>query len=48
MACCKVLARKSADIEPSDKEKLVGDVTGDGKVNVTDVMAICKILASKA
>ena len=48
MACCKVLARKSAGRQPSRDEVLRGDLTGEGGVTITDVMAICKLLAAKA
>ena len=48
MAACKVLARKSADQQPTPDEVLRGDVNGDTYVTITDIMAICKILAERA
>ena len=48
MAACKVLARKSAHIDPTPAEILAGDLTGEGAVTITDIMAICKVLASRA
>ena len=48
MEACKILARKSLNIEPTAVEKIAGDVNGDTSVNITDVMGLCKILAQKA
>ena len=47
MACCKVLARKSANQDPTEDEIARGDMNGDGFVTITDVMAICKALAQR-
>lgn len=48
MEACKILARKSADILPSDNEIAAGDLDGDGGLTIADVMEICKILARQA
>ena len=48
MAACKILARKSGGILPSDSEIRLGDLTGDKDVDISDVMRICKILANQA
>ena len=48
MEACKVLARKSAEQEPSAEERERGDLDGDGDVTIADVMEICKILARGA
>ena len=45
MACCKLLADKSAEITPEQMAR--ADVNGDGALTITDVMWICKILAQK-
>ena len=45
MEACKVLARKSAEIDPTDGEIARGDLDGDQDVTIADVMEICKILA---
>ena len=47
MEACKVLARKSTDIDPTADEIARGDLDDDGDVTVTDVMEICKILARR-
>ena len=48
MEACKVLARKSADQDPTLDEIARGDLDGDGDVTIADVMEICKILARGA
>ena len=45
MEACKILARKSADISPTDEELAIGDLDGDHQLTIADVMEICKILA---
>lgn len=45
MEACKILARKSADIDPTPEELKRGDLDGDKDVTIADVMEICKILA---
>ena len=45
MEACKILARKSAEIDPSADEIARGDLDGDKDVTIADVMEICKILA---
>ena len=47
MEVCKVLARKSADIDPTAAEISRGDLDGDEDVTIADVMEICKTLARK-
>ena len=47
MAACRVLARKSLDQMPTDDEMARGDVNEDGFFTITDVMAICKIIAKR-
>ena len=47
MAACRVLARKSLQENPTDDEMARGDVNEDGFFTITDVMAICKILAAR-
>ena len=47
MEACKVLARKSADLDPTTDEIARGDLDNDGDVTIADVMEICKVLARK-
>ena len=47
MAACRVLARKSMNIDPTDDEVRRGDLNGDTTVSIVDVMAICKLIASR-
>ncbi|MCI8360045.1 MAG: hypothetical protein HFE86_01745 [Clostridiales bacterium] len=48
MEACKVLARQSAGVKPTDDEMARGNLDGDGAFTIGDVMEICKILARKA
>ena len=45
MEACKILARKSAEIDPTAVEIAAGDLDADKDVTIADVMEICKILA---
>ena len=47
MEACRVLARKSAGIDPTPEEIKLGDLNGDTYFTITDIMMLCKILASK-
>ena len=42
-----MLARKSMNIDPTDDEVRRGDLNGDTTVSIVDVMAICKLIASR-
>lgn len=48
MEACKVLARKSADKDPTADEMARGNLDGDNTFSINDVMEICKILARNA
>ena len=48
MEACKVLARKSAEIDPTEDEMARGNLDGDDAFTIADVMEICKILARKS
>ena len=48
MEACKILARKSADILPTEDEIARGDLDKNGEITVEDVMEICKLLARNA
>ena len=48
MEACKVLARQSAGVHPTEEEMRRGDLDGDAAFTIGDVMEICKILARTA
>lgn len=48
MGACRILARKSTGIKPTDKEMARADMDGDDDVDITDVMSICRIIARQA
>ncbi len=48
MEACKVLARQSAGKAPTEEEMTRGDLDGDKRFTISDVMEICKILARQA
>lgn len=48
MEACKILARRTAGMEPGALEAAAGNLDGDDTVTISDVMEICKILARRA
>lgn len=47
MEVCKILARKTAGVNPSVFEMVAGNLDDDDTISITDVMELCKMLVKK-